>query len=381
VIVNSGLHPRCARSIDPPADPRLEAGAWLPDILRTAGRTCPHDPPGGADGPPATLRSATLGPARRYDRAVEYRRLGSDGPSISAVGLGTNNLGSRLGDAAATAVLNQALDLGVTFIDSADIYGWTSPAGAGASESQLGRLLGDRRKDVVLATKFGNQMGDSPHDQGASRGWIVRAVEASLRRLRTDWIDLYQIHRPDPATPIEETLGALDELVRAGKVRYVGHSNFGADQIAAADRVARAGSLVRPVSAQMHYSLLRRDVEADVLPTCASLGLGLIPYFPLESGFLTGKYRAGGIGAGRLTELPRAAEIMTPANFERLERLEAFAVERGRSLLELAFGWLLGHPLVGSVIASASTQEQVRANVAAAEWRLSTSEMQAVDAL
>jgi aryl-alcohol dehydrogenase-like predicted oxidoreductase len=312
---------------------------------------------------------------------VEYRQLGDRGPRVSAVGLGTNNFGSRLDDAAARAVLDQALNLGVTFVDTADTYGRASPAGAGASESQLGRLLGPRRKDVLLATKFGNPMSDSAAEQGASRRWIMTEVEASLRRLRTDWIDLYQIHRPDPDTPIEETLAALDELVRSGKVRYVGHSNFGAAQIAAAQDAARAAGLTRPVSAQMHYSLLTRDIEAEALPACASLGLGLIPYFPLESGFLTGKYRADGSGQGRLPESTRAAELMTPANFERLAGFERFAAQGGHSLLEMAFGWLLGHSIVVSVIASASSPEQVRANVAAAKWHLSPAEMAAADAL
>jgi aryl-alcohol dehydrogenase-like predicted oxidoreductase len=311
---------------------------------------------------------------------VEHRRLGQAGPLVSAVGLGTNNFAAQLDDTAARAVLDRALDLGVTFIDTADTYGRLSPAGAGASESQLGRLLGTRRKDVLVATKFGNPMSDSPDERGASRRWIMTSVEASLRRLQTDWIDLYQVHRPDPSTPIEETLAALDELVQAGKVRYVGHSNFSAEQTAAADGAARAGGWARPVSAQMHYSLLTRAIEADVIPTCASLGLGLIPYFPLESGFLTGKYRADGSGRGRLPESTRAAELMTAANFERIEGLAQFAQQRGHSLLDLAFGWLLCHPIVGPVIASASTPEQVRANVAAAEWRLSPAEVEALAA-
>lgn len=312
---------------------------------------------------------------------MEYRQLGESGPRVSAVGLGTNNFGGRLDDSAARAVLDQALDLGVTFIDTADIYGRGSATGSGASESQLGRLLEGRREGIILATKFGHPMSDSPEEDGASRRWIVREVEASLRRLRTDRIDLYQIHRPDPATPIEETLAALDELLRAGKVRFVGHSNFSAEQIAAADRTARTHGLARPVSAQMHFSLLNRAIEAEVIPTCRSLGLGLIPYFPLESGFLTGKYRADGTGRGRLVDLPRAGEVMTAANFERIERLERFAAERDRSLLELALGWLLGQPIVSSVIAGGSTPEHVQANVAAARWRLSAADMEAVAGL
>jgi aryl-alcohol dehydrogenase-like predicted oxidoreductase len=312
---------------------------------------------------------------------VEHRRLGHAGLTVPAVGLGTNNLGSRLDDKAAGAVLDAALELGVTFIDTADVYGRSSGAGAGASESQLGRLLAGRRQSVVLATKFGSPMSDSPDERGASRDWIVRAAEASLRRLGTDYIDLYQIHVPDPATPIEETLRALGDLVSAGKVRYVGHSNFAAWQIADADWTARTNGLARPISAQMHYNVLARSIQAEVIPACEAFGLGLIPYFPLESGFLTGKYRPGGVGTGRLAESPRSAEILTGDNFDRLAGLEAFTAERGHSLLDLAFGWLLSQPIVGPVIASASSPDQVRANARAAEWRLSAEEMAGVAAL
>lgn len=312
---------------------------------------------------------------------MESRRLGSSGPLVPAVGLGTNNFGGRLDDVAARSVLERALELGVAFIDTADVYGRSYGAGAGASESQLGRLLGARRKDVILATKFGSPMSDAPDESGASRPWIERAAEASLRRLQTDWIDLYQLHVPDPATPIEETLRALEDLVQAGKIRYVGHSNLAAWQIADADWTARARNLARPVSAQIHYSLLTREIQAEVIPACEAFGVGIIPYFPLESGFLTGKYRPGGKGAGRLAESQRAADIMTPPNYDRIGRMEAFAAERGRQLLDLAFGWLLSQPIVGPVIASASTAEQVTANVAAAEWRLSADEMDAVAGL
>jgi aryl-alcohol dehydrogenase-like predicted oxidoreductase len=312
---------------------------------------------------------------------MEHRQLGRSGPLVSAVGLGTNNLGSRLDDRAAAEVLDRAFELGVTFIDTADVYGRSYGAGAGASESQLGRLLGARRRDVVLATKFGHEMSDSLAERGASRRWIEKAAEASLRRLQTDWIDLYQLHVADPATPIEETLRALEDLVQAGKVRYVGHSNLAAWQIVDADWTARAHDLARPVSAQMHYSLLAREIQAEVIPACEALGLGIIPYFPLESGFLTGKYRRNGAGTGRLVGSDREAGMKTPTNFDRLEPMEAFAVERGRGLLDLAFGWLLSQPIVGPVIASASTAEQVAANVAAAEWRLSAAEMDAVAGL
>jgi aryl-alcohol dehydrogenase-like predicted oxidoreductase len=312
---------------------------------------------------------------------VELRRLGESGLLVSAVGLGTNNFAGRLHEEAARLVLNEAIEQGITFIDTADVYGRGSEVGSGGSEEQLGRLLAGRRNRFVLATKFGMPMSESPFERGASRRWIVAEVENSLRRLRTDYLDLYQIHFPDAETPIEETLRALDDLVRSGKVRYVGHSNLGAWQIVDADWTARIEHLARPISAQMHYNLLNREIQVEVLPACAAHGLGLIPYFPLESGFLTGKYRVGGEGHGRLSESPRAGEVMTAGNFERIEAFEGFATERGHSLLDLAFGWLLSQPIVATVIASASTPEQVRANVAAAEWRLSGEEMEGVAAL
>jgi aryl-alcohol dehydrogenase-like predicted oxidoreductase len=312
---------------------------------------------------------------------LELRRLGDSGLLVSAVGLGTNNFASRLHDEAARLVLNEALEQNVTFIDTADIYGRGSEEGTGASESQLGRLLAGRRNRFVLATKVGMAMTESPLERGASRRWIMAEVENSLRRLRTDYIDLYQIHMPDHETPIEETLRALDDLVRSGKVRYVGHSNYAAWQVADADWTARTEHLARPISAQMHYNLLNRGIQAEVMPACQAHGLGVIPYFPLESGFLTGKYKPGGEGHGRLSESARAGEVMSPANFERVGAFEKFAQERGHSLLDLAFGWLLSQPIVASVIASASTPEQVRANVAAAEWRLSVAEMEEFSAL
>jgi aryl-alcohol dehydrogenase-like predicted oxidoreductase len=312
---------------------------------------------------------------------MQERRLGDSDLELSAVGLGTNNFAGRLDDGAARLVLDEALEQGITFIDTADIYGRDAAEGTGASESQLGRLLAGRRNRFLLATKVGSPMGESPLERGASRRWIMTEVEASLRRLRTDCIDLYQIHVPDPETPIEETLRALDDLVRSGKVRYVGHSNFAAWQIVDADWTARTGRLARPISAQMHYSLLNRGIEAEVIPACEARGLSIIPYFPLESGFLTGKYKPGGLGHGRLAQSARAAEVMTPASFERLGAFERFAAERGHSLLDLAFGWLLSQPIVASVIASASTPEQVRANVDAARWRLAPDEMESFAAL
>jgi 1-deoxyxylulose-5-phosphate synthase len=210
----------------------------------------------------------------------------------------------------------------------------------------------------------------------------MTAVEGSLRRLRTDWIDLYQVHSPDPATPVEETLRALDDLVRAGKVRYVGTSNFAAWQIVEVHWTARAEGLSRPVSVQHHYNLIRREVQAEILPAARAYGLGVIPYFPLASGFLAGKYRPGAMPtAGRLVGSPSADRILTNANFRRLEQLEAFATDRGHAILDLALGWLLSQPEIGSVIASASSPEQVRANAAAAEWRLTPAELAAVDSI
>ena len=295
---------------------------------------------------------------------------------MSEVGLGTNNFGTRLDEQQSRAVLDQALDLGVTFLDTADIYG------RGASESMLGKLLGPRRHDVVLATKVGMPMSDSPYERGGSRRWIRREIEASLRRLATDYVDLYQLHEPDRETPIAETLGTLDDLVREGKVRYVGLSNFAGWQAMDADWTARSAGLVRPVSAQDHYSLLTREISRELLPACRALGMGLIPYYPLESGFLTGKYRPGVIPEGaRLGESPRAERVLTEENFRRLARWEAFAREHDHTLVDLAFAWLLGHAEVASVIASASLPGQVRQNVQAAGWRLDPEEMKTVTAI
>jgi aryl-alcohol dehydrogenase-like predicted oxidoreductase len=304
--------------------------------------------------------------------AMEERKLGSSGLGVSALGLGTNNFGSRLDEAGARAVLEAALDIGVTFIDTSDSYGF------GRSEELIGALLGPHRDEVAIATKFGSPMGDAAYRRGGSRRWIREAVEGSLRRLRTDRIDLYQMHWMDPATPIQETLEALDDLVRAGKVLYVGTCNYGAWQLVNAQWTARAADLRVPISAQHHYNLLQRDIQADVLPAARTLGLGLIPYFPLASGFLTGKYRPGRTPPGRLTEHRRAAETLTEENFARLQRFDTFAGQRDHDVLDLAVAWLLSQPEVGSVIASASSPEQVRRNASAAIWRLDAAEMEEV---
>jgi len=307
---------------------------------------------------------------------MEYRHLGRSGLVVSAVGLGTVLLGKHIDEAGSRAIIEQALDLGITFIDTSDSYG------EGASETLVGRVLGPRRRDVVLATKFSSPMGPAPWQRGTSRQWLMRAVEDSLRRLGTDVIDLYQIHHPDPLTPIEETLRGIDDLVRAGKVRYVGYSNVAAWQIVDGQWSARTEHLARPISTTNHFNLARRDPEREILPACRALGVGVIPYYPLESGFLTGRYRAGQAADGiRLPRSARTTAVLTPANFARLERWDAFAAERGRSMVELAVGWLLSHPEVGSVIAGASSAEQIRSTVASAGWRLGPAEMEAIAAV
>ena len=304
---------------------------------------------------------------------MEYRRLGRSGLHISVAGLGCNNFGMRIDHAAAERVVNAALDAGVTLFDTADVYG------GGASEEMLGKALGGRRHEAVIATKFAVPMGEGPMQRGGSRRWIIESCEASLRRLGTDFIDLYQMHLPDPETPIEETLRALDDLVRAGKVRYAGNSNFRGWQIAEAHWVAETRNLTPFVSAQNHYNLLERGVEAEVVPAAKRYGLGILPYFPLASGFLTGKYRPGE-DAAEGTRLAawgaRAGGVLTEANFARLGRLEAWASEREHRVLDLAIGWLASQPQVASVISGATKPEQVEANVAAASgWRLTPEEV------
>jgi aryl-alcohol dehydrogenase-like predicted oxidoreductase len=295
---------------------------------------------------------------------VRYRPLGERGPEVSVVGLGCNNFGRSVDERGTRAVVDAALEAGVTLFDTADVYG-----NFGDSERFLGSALRGRRDGVVLATKFGGTGGRSgePEARG-SREYVRRAVEASLQRLGTDRIDLYQYHHPDGVTPIEETLGALNELVAEGKVRSVGSSNLEAEEVQAADRIARGKGWAAFVSAQNEYSLLKREAERELLPTCARLGIGVLPYFPLASGLLTGKYRrreAPPAGA-RLAARP---ERLTDETFDRVEALERYAAERGVTLLEVAIGGLAAQPAVGSVIAGATSPEQVRANAAAGEWQ------------
>jgi aryl-alcohol dehydrogenase-like predicted oxidoreductase len=309
---------------------------------------------------------------------MRMRRLGNSGLKVSEVGLGCNNFGMRIDQAGTQAVVDACFEAGINFFDTADVYG------ASKSEEFLGKALGKRRKEVVVATKFASPMGEAPWQRGGSRRWIMEAVEASLTRLGTDYIDLYQMHRPDADTPIEETLRALDDLVSQGKVRYIGNSNFTGWQIADADWTAGKDHDVPFVSAQNEFSLLRRAVEHEILPACERFGLGFLPFFPLGSGLLTGKYKRGEAppeGTRLAAWGARGAQALNDRNFDKVEALETWAAERGRSLLELAFAWLLGHPVVSSVIAGATKPEQVRANAATADWRLTADEVAEVGKL
>ncbi|MEC8388130.1 MAG: aldo/keto reductase [Pseudomonadota bacterium] len=310
---------------------------------------------------------------------MDYRRLGHSGLWVSAVGIGCNNFGAKCDEAATRAVVHACLDAGITLFDTADMYG-----NRGGSETLLGRILGHHRKDIVLASKFGLPMGEGPYLNGAGRHYIMRAVEDSLRRLRTDHLDLYQVHRPDPATPIEETLRALDDLVRDGKVRYVGCSNFAGWQLAEAEWAARAGGTVRFISAQNEYSLVDRRIEGELVPAANAYGVGILPYFPLANGLLTGKYQRNHAmpDGARMTERPtRAEEVLTDRNWTIAEKVADYAAARGHSLLEAAIGWLASQGHVPSVIAGATTAEQVAQNAAAADWRMTAEEIADINAL
>ncbi|HZR95193.1 MAG TPA: aldo/keto reductase [Gaiellaceae bacterium] len=304
---------------------------------------------------------------------MRTRSLGTGGPTVSVVGLGTNNFGMRIDYAQTARVIDAALEHGITLFDTADIYG------QGMSEDFIGRALEERgaRDRVLLATKFGKPMDENPSESRGSRDYIRWAVEGSLRRLRTDRIDVYQMHEPDPTTPVVQTLEALHELVQEGTVRSIGSSNYSAEQIEEADRAARERVITRFVSAQNHYSLVERDVEDDVLPACERLGIGQLPYFPLASGLLTGKYARGVAAAeGRL-----AGREIPEDRWDRLERLQQFAVERDVSLLDVAIGGLAAMPAVASVIAGATKPEQVEANVRAGAWEPSADDLAVLKAL
>jgi len=299
---------------------------------------------------------------------VRTRQLGDEGPSVSVVGLGTNNFGARCDYQQSRAVVDAALDEGITLFDTADIYS------QGRSEEFIGRALAGRRDRVLIATKFGKPMDEHPSETRGSRDYIRRAVEASLRRLQTDVIDVYQMHEPDPNTPVEETLEALHELVQEGTVRWIGSSNYSAEQIEEADRFAQT----KFVSAQNQYSLVEREIEDDVLPVCERLGIGQLPYFPLASGLLTGKYTRG----QEATEGRLAGREIAEERWDRAEAVQRYADERGVPLLHVAVGGLLAlSPAVACVIAGATKPEQVRANVQAGAWEPSADEVSALRAL
>jgi aryl-alcohol dehydrogenase-like predicted oxidoreductase len=310
---------------------------------------------------------------------MRYRSLGDSGLLVSVVGLGCNNFGGRLDNARTRAVVDAAIDEGITLFDTADMYGRD-----GGSELALGEALAGRRDKVVLATKFGHQGADMGYGPAAGakggRKYIRLAVEKSLTRLRTDHIDLYQLHTPDPFTPIDETIAALDELVTEGKVRYVGHSNLSGWQLADAAHTALAGGRTPFVSSQNHWSLLERDAERELVPAARHFGLGVLPYYPLANGLLTGKVRRGQeIPAGtRLTE-PRRAGFVTDAKLDKVEALIAWGQEQGVSILEIAIGGLAAQPGCSSVIAGATSPEQVKANAAAGEWQPTEDQLAAID--
>ena len=308
---------------------------------------------------------------------MKHRRLGTTPLTVSTVGLGCNNFGLRIDADAARLVIHKALDLGITFFDTADVYGHK-----GASETCLGQFLGSRRKDIVIASKFGNAMDDSGTMKGASRRYIMTAVEASLKRLKTDWIDIYQLHRYDPATPLEETLHALNDLVKQGKIRYLGISSIAAWRLVDMQWTAKHHGYNLLTTCEVEYSLLAREPERELIPAMQAHGVRLLPYSPLASGFLTGKYQRGAAMPedARLTQGKRYEDMfMTDANWTRVEKLEAFCKQRNHTLLELAFSWLAAQPVVACVIAGATKPEQLEANVKSADWQLTQEDLSEID--
>ncbi len=312
---------------------------------------------------------------------MRYRRLGNSGLQVSLAGLGTNNFGMRLDYEQSKMVVDSALDAGINFFDTADVYG------GGKSEEFLGQALGARREDVLIATKFAMPIGEGPFTRGGSRHYIEKAVERSLKRLGTDYIDVYQMHQPDAETPIEETLDALSDLVHRGVVRYIGHSNFSGWQIADADWAARSKGYVRFVSAQNEWSLLERKIEPEIMPACREFGLGQLPFFPLSSGFLTGKYTRGAdlpegtrLAAWAKAMPARIGAMTSDANWDKLDALTKFAEDNGHTILDLALCWLASDQAVSSVIAGATKPEQIEANVASTlSWELSADDFAAVN--
>ena len=306
---------------------------------------------------------------------LEQRRLGTSGFTVPLLGLGTNNFGGRSDEAASLKVIDASIDIGANFFDTANIYTGTK------SETIIGKALKGRRDKVILTTKFGLSMGTGPNMQGGSRWHILSELDTSLRRLQTDYLDLYQMHMVDRSTPIEETLRALDDVVRAGKVRYIGCSNYDAWHLVEALHTSRALNLNAFVSVQPYYNLLKRGIERELAPACEAYDIGIIPYFPLESGFLTGKYRPGeGAPSGtRFDKTPTFQAKLNEGNFAILDALESFAAERGHTVGELAMAWLAARPQVCSVISGASTPEQVQANAKGLEWKLTTEDLAEID--
>lgn len=313
---------------------------------------------------------------------MEYRSLGNSELKVSEVGLGSDTFGREIDEPATKSIIDHALDLGINYIDTADVYGW-----GGRSEEFVGKAVKDKRSQFIIATKFGvgvdkgSPQGTSREGLG-SRNYVMNAVDASLKRLDTDYIDVYQLHMPDPTTPIEETLRAMDELVRAGKVRYIGCSNFSAWELCEALWVSRAAGLNSFISVEPRYNLIDRHIEEELIPCCQAYNIGVIPWYPLAAGFLTGKYRRGeAIPPGtRFSSNPRMyGRMLNDANFDLLDKLEAFVSEHGHNIAELAIAWLVSHPWVSTVIAGVTKTEQVSANVAAANWRLTADEMSQLD--
>jgi len=297
---------------------------------------------------------------------MKYRPLGKSGLKVSAIGLGTNQFGGKVDADTTVNIIHAALDMGINFIDTADVYQ------EGRSEEFIGRALEGRRQDVLIATKVYYEVGKGPNDRGASRQHIMEGVEVSLRRLRTDHIDLYQIHAWDDDTPIEETMRALDDLVHSGKVRYIGASNFSAWQLVWANALAKEKSWTKFVSIQPHYHMLERGIEGEMIPACSYFGIGILPYFPLAGGFLTGKYNQGqpAPSGSRGESSGYVQRYMTPNNYMKLEKLNVFAGEQNHTVNELAHAWLLAQPQISSVISGATSVEQVQANAIAADWDL-----------
>jgi aryl-alcohol dehydrogenase-like predicted oxidoreductase len=308
---------------------------------------------------------------------MEYRQLGKSGLRVSVIGLGANQFGGKVDQAGVNEIIDGCLDMGINLFDTADVYT------GGRSEETLGNALRQRWDRVVLATKVHGKMGDGPNDWGSSRYHIMNGVEASLRRLQTDHIDLYQIHRFDETTPVEETVRALDDLVRSGKVRYIGASNYAAWQLAHANTLARLRGYVPFVSIQNHYHMLERGQEREMIPYCAAFNVGILPYFPLAGGFLTGKYKRGEAApaGSRGEQSPYVQRYMVEANYAKVETLTAWAEARGHSMVELAHAWLLAQPQVSSVISGATSLAQVQSNAASAEWMLSDAEYTEVNVI